>query len=394
MTGPFIARDPRTGLPLSVASKPRKQAKIELDEGPWMALKEQMILPLASGELESTDVRWRGKDFTLYRADGIKAFSMLHGSEAWHAYPVLIESCMDENPKIRIAALSAIPHLAQHRSGELFDHLSVMLDDPDARVRVAASKCLGDVAGVFPSATIGTLELELRAEHPARRKEAWRGLSSLCEIWVEVACDHLDLLLQEDEVELRRSAASLIRKILRKGGAASWDILGWALEDEDNIVRQRASKTLVQLANIESRVAIILAERSILDKDERVRNNAVKCLEKLDSGDDRVKRLILNGAKHHDPSIRLSCVNMLPKLLVDEALVDQARELLQNEKDAKVRKRLEGFAFDSALEGSETEKNRALAPAEPVPQITKDIENAFGKRPLSSNKSTDESRHH
>jgi len=393
MSGPFIARDPRTGRPIQVAGHSRKQVKIELDEGPWMALPEEKIVPLASGSLDNAEVRWRGKDYTLYRTDGIKAFSLLHGTDAWHAYPILIESCMDDDPAVRIAALSAIPHLAQHRSGELFDHLSVMLDDSDAKVRMAASKCLGDVAGVFPSATMGTLELELRSDHSARRKEAWRGLSSLCEIWVEVACDHLDLLLQEDSVILRRDAAGMIRKILRKGGAASWDILGWALEDQDAVVRQRASKTLVQLANIEPRVAIILAERSILDKDERVRNNAVKCVEKLDSGDDRVKRIILNGAKHHEASVRLSCVNMLPKLLVDEALIDLARELLQNEKDVKIRKRLEEFAFETSLEGSEEEKNRALAPAEPVPQITKDIESAMGKNSLSSNKQSDESRH-
>ena len=38
---------------------------------------------------------------------------------------------------------------------------------------------------------------------------------------------------QEEDIRLRISAAKLLRKVLSRGGAASWDLVGWALEDEE-----------------------------------------------------------------------------------------------------------------------------------------------------------------
>ena len=42
---------------------------------------------------------------------------------------------MDDDPKIRAAGLFALPSVAESKPNELFDHLSVLLDDKDASVR-------------------------------------------------------------------------------------------------------------------------------------------------------------------------------------------------------------------------------------------------------------------
>ena len=379
MSREYIARDPRTGRPINVGSKRRKGKKREVREGPWMAIPPQAVIPLAIGEIETYKVGWKEKDHHMRRLDGIKALSNLAGAMAIEGHKVLLDCLMDDDPKIRVAGLFALPSVAESRPNELFDHLSVLLDDKDASVRRAASECLKIVAPTFPSATDSTLAFELRHHVKQRRDAAFSGLGELCSTWPEVACDHIDELLQEDSLDLRRKASGLLRRVLSKGGAAAWDLIGWALEDEDVETRRNAAKCLVPLAHKEQRIATILAERAILDSDSKVMVSAIRCIEVLDTDHGRAKDLVLAGCIHKNSSVRMACVKILPRLMGDEILRNHCNALLREEKDEKIRKELQEMAFDAQIEGTEAQKNTFLAPAPKVPKIDVEIAESQGK---------------
>ena len=298
MSREYIARDPRTGRPINVGSNRRQRKKRQVREGPWMAIPPQAVIPLATGELKEYKVGWKEKDHYMQRLDGIKALSNLAGTLAIEGHKILLDCLMDDDPKVRAAGLFALPSVAESKPNELFDHLSVLLDDKDASVRRAASECLKIVAPTFPSATDSTLAFELRHHVRQRRDAAFAGLGELCGTWPEVACDHIDELLQEDSLDLRRKASGLLRRVLSKGGAAAWDLVGWALEDEDVETRRNAAKCLVPLAHKEQRIATILAERAILDSDSKVMVSAIRCVEVLDTDHGRAKDLVLAGCTH------------------------------------------------------------------------------------------------
>ena len=379
MSREYIARDPRTGRPINVGSSGRRSKKSEVREGPWMAIPPQAVIPLATGQIETYKVGWKEKDHHMSRLDGIKALSNLAGALAHEGHRILIDCLMDDDPKIRVAGLFALPSVAESRPDELFDHLSVLLDDKDASVRRAASECLKIVAPTFPSATDSTLAFELRHEVRQRREAAFSGLGGLCQTWPEVACDHIDELLQEDSLDLRRKAAGLLRRVLSKGGAAAWDLVGWALDDEDVETRRQAAKCLVPLAHKEQRIATILAERAILDEDTQVMVSAIKCIEVLDTDHGRAKDLVLLGCTHKSASVRLACVKILPRLMGDEVLRNHCNALLREEKDERIRKELQEMAFDAQIEGTEQQKNAFLAPAPKVPKIDVEIAESQGK---------------
>jgi hypothetical protein len=122
-----------------------------------MVIPQQAVIPLATGQIESYRVGWKEKDYQMNQLDGIKALSILSGVLAHDGHAILLKSLMDNEPEIRIAALFSLPSVAETCPDELFDHLSVLLDDSDASVRKAASDCLKNVAPIFPSATEGTL---------------------------------------------------------------------------------------------------------------------------------------------------------------------------------------------------------------------------------------------
>ena len=230
---------------------------------------------------------------------------------------------------------------------------------------------------VFPSAT----ERHLLSNYGTNSVKGGKPLShfgNLCQTWPEVACDHIDELLQEDSLQLRRSAAGLLRKVFAKGGAASWDLIGWAFEDEDAETRRQAAKCLVPLAHREQRIATILAERAILDSDSKVMLAAIRCIEVLDTDNGRAKDLVLAGCSHKHASVRLACVKILPRLMGDEILRNHCNALLREETDEKVRKELQEMAFDAQIEGTEAQKN-AFWPGPKVPKIDIEIAESQGK---------------
>jgi hypothetical protein len=379
MSREYIARDPRTGRPINVGGGQRRSKLSDVEEGPWMAIPQQAVIPLATGEIEAYRVGWKEKDYQMTRLDGIKALSILSGVLAHQGHSILLDSLVHDEVEVRIAGLSALPSVAETCPDELFDHLSVLLDDKDASVRLAASACLKRVVPIFPSATESTLSFELRHEKPTRRDAAFLGLGGLCKTWPDVACEHIDELLQEDSIELRRKAAGLLRKVLSKGGAAAWDLIGWALDDVDVETRRQASKCLVPLAHREQRIATILAERAILDSDSKVMLSAIRCIEVLDTDNGRAKDLVLAGCSHKNANVRLACVKILPRLLGDEILRNHCNALMRDETDEKIIAELKQMSFDTQVEGTEAQKNAYLAPAPKVPQIDREIAESQGK---------------
>ena len=379
MVREYVARDPRTGLPISTGRRKTRKTDKKERIGPWLECSRQDILNLANGTQDTLQVNWNGGKHILTQVDGVQGLSRLKGVWADRAHASLLSALESENAKIRVAALEVLPIVAEQRSDELFDWLSVLLDDDDADVRKAASLCLEQAAPTFPSGVDSSLAQELRSSNPARSEPAWRGLKALTETWPEVVCDHIDELLLIDDHRLRRKASKLLRNVVQRAGAMGWDLISWALNDADHEVRRNASQTLSSLSKKEPRIAIMLTERAILDSDAKVRNNALRAIRSMDTDDSRARNLILNGTRHSSVEVRRSCIEMLPMLLVEDKLRVVATELLQTETDSGLKKMLTEMTYDASIEGSEDEKNAFLSPALPVPALDREVAHAQGK---------------
>jgi len=262
----------------------------------------------------------------------------------------------------------------------LFDWLSVLLDDEHAGVRKAASAALARAAPTFPSGVRSSLENELRSSSKERSQAAWNGLEALTKTWPDVVADHVDSLLLEPDVHLRRRAAKMINAIVSRKTSAVWDLVSWALNDEDAQVRKTVAKSLPRLAQQDVRMGTMFAERAIADVDADVRLSAIKTIQRLNRGHGRARDLILAGARSSDVRVRRACVELLPKLMDEEELRALVDDLLKTETDKKLVETLLQYRHDAMLEGTEAEKNAALSPALAVPDIDKEVLMAQGKR--------------
>ncbi|MDP6011001.1 MAG: hypothetical protein QF707_04330 [Candidatus Poseidoniaceae archaeon] len=341
--------------------------------GPWSSIPVDDILPLATGQIESLTVIFEGRENRIGRPAGIRALPRLVSGPVQEMHAALVQGLSAENPELRMASIEVFPVCAMRQSEALFDILAELLDDDILMVRQAASKCLGEIAPDFPSGTDTLLHIELRHEIKNRRVEAWKGLRALCQRWPEVAADHIDRLIREEEVALRRDAASLLARLVKRSGAKIWDLIIWSLQDEDDEVRRRAANTLRPLAEHHPKVALLMAESALFDSDEKVRAKVLKCLTILDSSSMRLKTLISDGCRVADVEVRRACIAMIPRLYSQDSARDLATELLKQETDAGLRKELEELIVDQQLEGDERTKNAFLAPAEPVPARDREI---------------------
>lgn len=380
MAKKYIARDPRTGKPIQTGETSVSDVSYEPTQGPWCALHPADIMSLAEGTLEQREVRWKNTTLTMTRKNGIRALSHVSQNMIMPAHKMLLAAFEDEDPEVRIAALEVLPEFAVRRSNELFDWLSVLLDDEELSVQNAASAALARAAPTFPSGVHSSLENELRHPNQKRRIAAWKGLEALTKTWPDVVADHVDTLLLEPEVELRRRAAKLINAIVSRKTSAVWDLVSWALNDEDAQVRKTVAKSLPRLAKQDVRMGTMFAERAIADADPDVRLSAIKTIEKLNRGHGRARDLILAGARSTDVRVRRACVSLLPKLMDEAELRALVDDLLKTETDPGLVEKLIQYRFDAMLEGTEEQKNAALSPALPVPDIDKEVLLAQGKR--------------
>ncbi len=362
----YIARDPKTGKPLRTGRK--RSHGLELaykpGEGAWDALPLDRILPLATGDTDIESVIWRDKERLLRRTDAVRALPRIRGKDQQLAHRALESALGDLNPRLRIAGLESLPYCALQHSDSLFEHLHELLEDIDLDVQKAAQKCLIIVAPVFPSVTEETLRRELRVSEKPRQRSAFEALKQISGSWPEVAELHIDELIREEEGDLRGLAAALLPRLAKHKSATLWDLVGWCLQDEAVVVRRHAARALVPLAEHAPKVTQIALEIAFFDEDEQVRNSALKASRKLDPNSFRMQRIITDGTRHSDRNIRLSCIKMLPVIMVDAEVRIMASELLHQETDAEIKALLQELMIDESLEGTEAEKNAFLAPAE------------------------------
>jgi len=364
----YIAKDPKTGKPLRTGRKRRKGVDLAYrpSEGPWDLLPLDRVLPLARGEIDVHPVTWKNRERLMRQADGIRALPRIRGRNQQEAHTTLENALGSLDTRLRIAGLTSLPYCALQQSEKLFEHLHELLEDVDSDVQKAAQECLVIVAPVFPSITEESMRRELRASDRVRRNSAFEALKQIAGAWPEVAELHIDELIREEEGELRGMAAALLSRLAKHKSAILWDLIGWCLQDEAVVVRRHAARALVPLADHAPKITQIALEIAFFDQDEKVRLSALKASKKLDPNSFRMQRLITNGTRHSDRNIRMSCIKMLPIIMVDAEVRILATELIEQETDSEIRTMLEELMIDESLEGTETEKNAFLAPAEKV----------------------------
>ena len=370
MARDYIARDPKTGRPIN-----RRSAVKQVDirsmlppSGVWERIPRRDIVPLASGQVKMVEIPRSEGGGLARRIDGILALNRVLPAMVTDAHTALCEALDDDEGVIRIAGLKAMPSFAIKKHEDLFIYLSDRLLEENEHVRKAARECLRKVAPIFPSGCEEILRRELRHETKQHRDDAFATLKDTSQNWAETGCLHIDELIREEDVDLRRRGAKILRTITAKGGATGWDLISWSLQDEDAQVRRSASACLPRLANVESRVATIFVEASMFDEDSGVRKNIIRTLKTLDMENPRVAQLIQDGARDRDPVLRKACIDQLSIILTGDKLREVAAELLRQETRPDLRTKLERLSRDVDWEGTEDEKNRALAPLDKVPE--------------------------
>ncbi len=365
----YIARDPRTGLPISNVKTREKRKRISDSyappDGVWDAIRLFEILPLCRGEIANTEVNWLEKRHMVTRVDAVRALPRIVRREVSGVHTELLCALQDEQDEVKISGLFALPYCAIVCDAEdFFARLDELLDDDSAVVRSNASECLVKVAPIFPSGIEHILSRELRNEMPVRKKAGFKALKKLAKEWPEVAALHLDELLRLDDNMTRIEASKLLLSLSKAPSAAIWDLIQWSLADEVDSVRANAAKTLPTLANHSPHIAKALIENSLFDPSSAVRKHALRALPSVDLGGPRMMKLCLDGARHEDPDMRGACIKMIPRLFTESRMREEADLLLRQETRPNLIKILEEMVYDPELEGGEDEKNRFLAPSE------------------------------
>ena len=124
----------------------------------------------------------------------------------------------------------------------------------------------------------------------------------------------------------------------------------------------------------------------------------IKALKKLDIQSPRVVQMILRGAADKDLEMRRACIGQIAIILSGQELREAAGDLLKNEKDPSLKRRLKSLAMDPDFEGTEEQKNLKLAPAEYVapegdevvqhapPSLREDDKHQSGRPPSEESK--------
>ena len=368
MVDDYVARDPRTGKIIQQRKKTVEKdiRSLQPSDGPWQRIPVYEIIKLAKGEIETLELSLTNGGGFVKRTDGIKALARVYENSIPKAHEILLEVLDDDDVNIRIAGLEVMPSFSLKLHTNLMIYLSDRLQDDDLNVRKVAMQTLQKMSPIFPSGCEDILRRELRSNDKTHRKSAFEALKLTSIAWPETGCLHIDELIREDDVDLRRKGSKILKNIAAKGGPAGWDLIGWSLEDEDAQVRRNAAQCLVTLTNSEPRIALILVENALDDEDTNVRNSVIRAMKKLDLQSPRVTDMILRGARSRDLNLRTACIGQLSIILTGDRLRESAAELLRQETDSKLRKRLTALSVDLELDGSESEKNRFLAPVEKV----------------------------
>ena len=372
----YVARDPRTGLPLSKAkaARGRNLGGLTPEIGKWAALPLDLILPLATSEITVAEIPLGEGGGFANRRDAIIALHRVKEDDLESAHDALSEAIDEDDPTLRISAILGLPRMMLRRSENLMYQLVVRLDDPDQEVSNLAWETLERLAPIFPSSSELNLDELLRRDSKKERDRAFRVLKAVSKEWVEAGCQHIEPLMKDEDVDLRRRSAKLLRLITERGGAVGWDLIAWALEDTDSTVRSLGADCLPKLASTEPRIAAILVEASLGEKDAAVRMKILRAIKSLDMQNPRVARLVIDGASDKDVTLRKACISQLSAVLTGATLRETAGELARTETDPDLKRQLHALAYDPEMDGTEEEKNRFLAELDPVDDVSEQIE--------------------
>jgi hypothetical protein len=105
MSKDYIARDPRTGLPIATGRQQRKKSTKKQATGPWQECSRKDILALANGEIPQLQIDWGGQRYTLPREDGIRGLGRLKGVWADRAHACLLKALESDEPSIELQHL-------------------------------------------------------------------------------------------------------------------------------------------------------------------------------------------------------------------------------------------------------------------------------------------------
>jgi len=362
----YIARNPKTGATIGRKKVSKKNIRdfssLSPQPGPWQEIPELEILRLATGLEEKIEIKRDRGNWTLGRVDAIKALYKVPASQLEDAHNALIDALDDDFPDVRIAGLKALPAFSLRKQEMLFQCLSDRILDEHEGVREESLECLKKMAPIFPSGCEIILRREMRNNNPVHRAEAFEALQNAARDWPEVGCLHIDELIREEDDDLRIRGSKILRVIVNNGGAEVWDLISWSLQDENLQVRRNAAKTLTTLANVEPKIAAILVEYCMGEKDGIIIKSIIRAMKKLDIQSPRVVRMIMQGASDPKLELRKACISQLSIILSGQELREAASELLKKERNKDLVKRLTALARDVDIDGSEDEKNRKLAP--------------------------------
>ena len=103
MVREYIARDPRTGLPIATGRRQTRKTDQKERIGPWLECTRQEILDLSTGAMSSHVVDWNGGRHTLTRVDGVQGLGRLKGGWADRAHASLLLALESDEAQIRVA---------------------------------------------------------------------------------------------------------------------------------------------------------------------------------------------------------------------------------------------------------------------------------------------------
>ena len=112
MVREYIARDPRTGLPLNVGRSKKADKKIVNEIGPWVSIPDADVLPLALGEIDAVQSRYLDNTHTHHQAAGVRALGRFSGRLIHEAHAALMLAFEQDDADVRVAALDVLPEIA------------------------------------------------------------------------------------------------------------------------------------------------------------------------------------------------------------------------------------------------------------------------------------------
>lgn len=151
------------------------------------------------------------------RLDAAKELENM-GKRATPAIPELAKRLKDENRKVRYRAAKALAKLglaSKSVSNQLGDALS---NDDYVKVRYYAAKALDEIADHEPAQVKGTLPNLIKALDDEDAKTRRYVLKTLAKLGADAygVLDRIELLLDDKDKDVRKTAESTIRRIKKK----------------------------------------------------------------------------------------------------------------------------------------------------------------------------------